>query len=240
MTSSNEDPDRIRREIEHTQAQVGRDVDALAEKVTPGRIVERRVGRVRSTAARWRDRVMGSAPGPVHAGRDLGSPSDAWGAVRDRAGDLQQRAGEAVSNATSTGGGAVQQAASTAGSVLQQAPQVARQQAQGNPLAAGLIAFGAGWLVSSLLPATAREQRLAEQAYEQGRDRARELAPVAQQVAGEVRENLRGPAQEAVESVRSTATEGGQTVADEAKSAGGQVRDRAQDAAGTVRGQASR
>lgn len=236
MTSSTDDPDRIRREIEHTQARVGRDVDALTEKVTPGRIVERRVGRVRSTAARWRERVMGSAPGTAHTGRNGGAPGDTWNDVRERAGDMQQRAGETVANATSTAGGAVQQAASTAGSALQQAPQVARQQAQGNPLAAGLIAFGAGWLVSSLLPATAREQRLAEQ----GRDRARELAPVAGQVAGEVRENLRGPAQEAVESVKSTAAEGGQTVAEEAKSAGGQVRDRAQGAAGTVRGQASR
>ena len=240
MTSRTDDPDRIRREIEHTQARVGRDVDALTEKVTPGRIVERRVGRVRSTAARWRDRVMGSAPGTAHTGPNGGAPGDPWNDVRERAGDVQHRAGEAVANATSPAGGAVQQAASSAGSALQQAPQVARQQAQGNPLAAGLIAFGAGWLVSSLLPATAREQRLAEQAYEQGRDRARELAPVAEQVAGDVRENLRGPAQEAVESVKSTAAEGGQTVAEEAKSAGGQVRGRAQGAAGTVRGQASR
>jgi hypothetical protein len=41
------------------------------------------------------------------------------------------------------------------------------------------------------------------------------VAPVAQQVAGEVKENLREPAQQAVESVKSTAQDPGQTVAEE-------------------------
>jgi uncharacterized protein YjbJ (UPF0337 family) len=236
MTSS-QDPDRTRQEIERTQTHLGRDVDALTEKVTPGRVVERRVNRVRNTASRWRDTVMGTAPG--RAAQRLGSPGEVKDEIRDRAGSVQHRAGEAVSNAASTASGAAQQAASTAGSVLQQAPQVARQQAQGNPLAAGLIAFGIGWLVSSILPATAREQRLAEQAYDTGREKAQELAPVAQQVSGEVRDNLREPAQQAVESVKSTATEGGQAVAQEAKAAGEQVRDRTQDAASTVREQAT-
>lgn len=246
MTSS-QDPEQIRQEIERTQANLGRDVDALTGKVTPGRIVERRVNRVRSTASRWRDAVMGSAPS---TGGHGGGASEAWSGVRDRAGDVQQRAGEAVSQAASTASGTVQQAASTTGatvqqaastaaSALQEAPQVARRQAQGNPLAAGLIAFGVGWLVSSLIPATSREQRAAEQAYEAGREKARDLAPAAQQVAGEVRDNLREPAQQAAESVRQTATEGGRTVAEEARSAGTDVRDRAQDAAGSVRGHAT-
>jgi hypothetical protein len=54
----------------------------------------------------------------------------------------------------------------------------------GNPLAAGLIAFGAGWLVSSLLPATRREQELADQAKQVAQEK---VQPVAQQVAAEVR-----------------------------------------------------
>lgn len=41
MTSA-ENPDRIRAEIERTQAHLSRDVDAFTEKVSPGRIVERR------------------------------------------------------------------------------------------------------------------------------------------------------------------------------------------------------
>ena len=41
------DPDQIRRDIDRTQAHLSSDVDALTEKVTPSRIVERRVGRPR-------------------------------------------------------------------------------------------------------------------------------------------------------------------------------------------------
>jgi hypothetical protein len=55
----------------------------------------------------------------------------------------------------------------------------------GNPLAAGLIAFGAGWLVASLLPATEPEQQVAWQA----RDLAAEkVGPVAQQLGQTGRE----------------------------------------------------
>ena len=61
MTSA-DDPDQIRREIERTQRQISHDVDLLTEKVTPGKIVERRVGRVRGAAGRWKDAVMGSDP----------------------------------------------------------------------------------------------------------------------------------------------------------------------------------
>jgi len=41
------EPERIRREIEGTQRSLSTDVNALTEKVTPGRIVERRIGRMR-------------------------------------------------------------------------------------------------------------------------------------------------------------------------------------------------
>ena len=38
------------------------------------------------------------------------------------------------------------------------AKSAVRRQARGNPLVAGLVAFGAGWLVSSLIPATSAER----------------------------------------------------------------------------------
>ena len=103
-------------------------------------------------------------------------------------------------------------------------------------LAAGLIAFGAGWLISSLLPATQREQQLAGQA----KDAAQEnLQPIAQQVATEVKENLQPVAQQAVESVKATAQDAGQTVFEEGRSATQDVQGRAQDAADNVRGSAT-
>ena len=47
MTSS--DPDIIRRQIEDTRRELSYDVDALNEKVNPTRVMDRRVGRAKST-----------------------------------------------------------------------------------------------------------------------------------------------------------------------------------------------
>jgi hypothetical protein len=234
--TSASDPDQIRREIEQTQANLSFDVDALTEKVTPSRIVERRVGRARSTAARWKDKVMGSNP---ISGSYSGTHGADGGGVREGL----QSAADTVSDRASSTAAAVSDRASSAtttvSDAVQEAPHAARRQTQGNPLAAGLIAFGTGWLVSSLLPATRREQQLAGQAKEVAQETAQAVAPTVRQAAEEVKENLREPAEQAVESVKSTATDAGQTVADEGKAAAGHVQDRAQDAAGTVRGHAT-
>jgi hypothetical protein len=239
VTTASDDPEQIRREIERTQANLGQHVDALTEKVTPGKIVERRVDRARDAATRLRDRVMGSNPVQVSS-HAAGGVRSATSDATDRVSSTASAVASTAQDAASTAAGAVQDAASTAAGAVQDAPQALRRQTRGNPLAAGLIAFGAGWLVSSLLPASRREQELADQAKQQAKQVAQEkVARAAQQVAGEVKENLREPAQQAVESVKSTAQDAGQTVVEEGKSAAQDVQGRAQDAAGTVRGSTS-
>jgi len=197
-----DDPDQLRREIEATQARLSNDVNAVSDKVSPARVVGRRVDRVKATAGRVRESVMGSDPG--------GSLSDGFsGSISDT----------------------VSGTASDAAHAVQGAPMKARQQARGNPVAAGLIAFGAGWLVASLLPASRREQELAEKAKDHASELGQPLADAAKQVAGELRE----PAREAVEAVRSSAQDAGQTVADDGRAAVGQVKDQATDSVDTVR-----
>jgi len=198
------EPDRIRREIEGTQRNLSTDVNALTEKVSPGRIVERRVGRVRAAFGNAKERVMGTADHHVSAAGD--------------------KVGEVASTA--------QDKVSSAADAVSEAPQQIRRGTQGNPLAAGLIAFGAGWLVSSLLPASEPERKLASQATDLARE---QLAPVAQHAAEELKENLREPAQQAMESVKSEAADSASTVQEEARSATGDVTDRAQEAQQNVR-----
>jgi hypothetical protein len=230
VTTAN-DPEQIRLEIERTQAALSQDVDALTEKVTPGKIVERRLDRARDTAIRVKDKVMGS--NPTYPGdHDGGGARAAAARAADRVSGTASSAAASVQDATSTAAGAVQDAASSAADAVQETPRAVRRQTRGNPLAAGLIAFGAGWLVSSLLPASRREQELADQAKQVAQEK---VQPVLQQVASEVGDNLREPAQQAVESVRTTAQDAGQTVADEGRSAAQDVSGRAQDATGTVR-----
>ena len=245
MTTSS-DPEQIRREIERTQASLSQDVDALTEKVTPGKIVERRVDRARDTATRLKDKVMGS--NPTNSGHHIGGGVSATasqaadrvsGTASSAASSVQGAASSAASSvqgAASTAAGAVQDAASSAAGAVQDAPQAIRRQTRGNPLAAGLIAFGAGWLVSSLLPASRREQELADQTKQVAQEK---VQPVLQQVAGEVKENLAGPAQDAVESVKLTAQDAKDTVAEEGRAAKDNVAGRTQDAAGTVRSSSS-
>ena len=226
------DPDQIRRDIEHTQLALSTDVDALTEKVTPSRIAQRRVDRVRGTARGWKDRVMGSEPlsSATVSGRYGSGPS-----VSDRAQHLAGSASDRISDTAQSAASTVSDTASTVGDAVHQTPQALVRQTRGNPLAAGLIAFGAGWLVSSLLPASQREQELAAQAKQHASEIGQPLLDAAKDAAAEMRDNLQEPAQQAVESVRATATDAGQTVTEETRSAAHDVQDHAQNAVGTVR-----
>ena len=185
------DPEQIRREIERTRLELSDNVNALGDKVNPGSIAKRQVGRVRGAATSVKEAVMGSA-----------------------------------ADAADTG----QQVATTMGDAVTNAPNAVARKAQGSPIAAGLIAFGAGLLVSSLLPASRVEQQAAEKVKETAQPMVDDLTDTAKEVAG----NLKEPAQQALEEVKSTATDAATTVKDEATSAADDVKSQAQDSKDTV------
>lgn len=182
-------PDEIRANIERTRQELGSDVDALADKVTPSKIVDRQMGKVRGAFTSVRERVMGSAD---DAGSTLSDAGDRVTEVKDRA--------------------------------------IAK--AEGNPLAVGLMAFGAGLLIASLVPASSKEQQLAKTV----KDQAQPLLDEVTDVAKEVGEHLKEPAQASVESVRETARESVAVVKDEAQTAAGEVTDQAQQARENIAG----
>jgi ElaB/YqjD/DUF883 family membrane-anchored ribosome-binding protein len=215
MTSS--DPDVIRRQIEDTRRELSYDVDALNEKVNPTRVMDRRVSAAKGRVGRMKERVMGSAQDTRYSAQGMASSA-------------QGRASEMASNAA----GSVQDAASSAASAVQQAPDTVIRQAQGNPLAAGLIAFGVGWLVSSLLPVSEKETQLAQQAESTVREHKDTLLEPAKQAAQEMGEQLKPAAQQAVEEVRSTAQDAAATVKDEGQSAAQDVKGQAQQSKETV------
>ena len=200
------DPEEIREEIRVTRGDLSSNVNALADSVKPGNVAKRQAGKVRNAATSTKDRIMGSAP-------DLGPAKDHAGStltgVRSSVSDAAGGAGEAV-----------------AGS-----PELVRTKTQGNPLAAGLIAFGAGLLVASLIPSTEREQQAAAAVKDNIEPLKDEVTAAARQAA----DHLREPAQEAVASVKQTATDAVQNTKQEGTSAAQQVKGDAQDAAGTVR-----
>ena len=96
--------------------------------------------------------------------------------------------------------------------------------AQGNPLAAGVIAFGAGWLISSILPASRPEQELAGKVKDKAADMSGPVREQAKAAGQEMAANLKEPAREAAEQVKSIATGAGTTISEEARQSAEDIR----------------
>ncbi|GLY18108.1 DUF3618 domain-containing protein [Kineosporia rhizophila] len=214
-TPRNETPEEIRARIENTRQELSTDVNTLAETVRPSNVAKRQADKARDAVGSVRDRVMGTAGTAKE--KVMGSASSAGNSASSTLGDARSAVGSAASSSQE----AVASAAATSQEAIAAAPGAVKARTEGNPLAAGLIAFGAGMLLGSLLPATRKE----EEAVAALKENASTLTGPASEVAQEVGQHLRESAQEAAESVRSTAGEAAQTVKDEAASAGQDVKD---------------
>ena len=158
----------LRQDIERIRDDLDTTLDALGNRVSPRQIAQRRKAAVRGRVTRVRTAVMGSA-------QDSGSAAS--GQARQVAGSVQEGA---------------QQVAGRAADQVRQAPEMIQQQTQGNPLAAGLVAFGAGLLLATLFPPTEAEQRAAgavqervEPLKDQALEAGREVKDHLQESAGE-------------------------------------------------------
>jgi ElaB/YqjD/DUF883 family membrane-anchored ribosome-binding protein len=127
-------------------------------------------------------------------------------------GDRLQSAKESTADAATHARDRVAHAGERAQESAHGAVSGVREQTEGNPLAAGLVAFGIGWLVSSLMPASDAETNAAQRAGEA----AGPVVEQAKQAVQEVGQELQGPAQDAAQ----------------------QIKERAQDAAGSVKEEA--
>lgn len=209
-----EESEQLRREIDRTRAELGTDVDALTEKVSPSRVVGRRVDRTKDAIGGLKEKVMGGTS------------------------DATSSAGGTLSGAASSVQGGVHNATSTVGDTASTAAVKTKQAAKGNPLAAGVVAFGLGWLVSSLLPASQKERELAHQMKDQAQPAVQAAGQQAGQLLSEVKDNLQEPAQQAVQSVKETATDAADTLKGDAQSAASDVKSQAQDSGQQLREQA--
>ncbi len=197
-----ENPDVIRADIEATRARLGTNVDAVADKVTPSHIVQRQTDRVKENV---KDAVFGVK-------------EKVMGAADHTAGN--------VHSATGTAGAHL----SDAGAAIGDAPAQVKTKTQGNPLAAGLIAFGAGLLVSSLIPASQKEREAADALKTAAEPLTTELTEAAKHVA----EGLKEPAQAAMENVKATAADATEHVKAEGQGAVADVKDRTAEAKDNV------
>lgn len=139
------------------------------------------------------------------------------GSIRDKVMGSASNAGGSLSDTASSATGAVSDTTSGAISGLE-------ARTQGNPLAAGVVAFGAGMLISALIPASEREsqaaQRLTEVAKEQGQPLIDEAKSVGEEMATELKES----ASESARQVQATAQGSVETVKQEGQSSAQTVR----------------
>lgn len=147
--------------------------------------------------------------------------------VRDAAGSVKDSIFGSAEQAADAGHRTIESVGDSAAG----APTAVRRRTQGSPVAAGLIAFGAGLLLSSLLPATRVEQEAAEAVKDTAEPVLHELADAAKQTA----ESLKEPAAAAVDEVKTTATEAGQAIREDSSSAVDEVKAQAADSRERVR-----
>lgn len=181
-------------EIAGTRQNLASDLDALQDRVSPSAIMERRKAAAKGRLRGMKERVMGSA--------------------QDVAGGTRSGVSSGVSGVQSGMQSGVQGAKDTAG----EAVDTARERFEGSPLAAGLVAFGAGLVISALLPASEKEARAGAQLVEQAQDRAQPMMEEAKAAGQEMGQRLASSAAEAAQEVKQTAVEGAQNVRSEGQS----------------------
>jgi hypothetical protein len=195
-------------------------VEDVKERVSPARLARRGTDNVLHRLHDVRLSVMGSDDeGDDEVTQSNGSTRTRIGnrtrALEEGASDARQRASDATGRAG--------EAASTVVEKAKMAPETVARSAKGNPLVAGLLVFGGGYLVASRLRPTDRERTLAErakerlepvkqQALEAGRSMADEIKSVAEGGIGTatvraVRSEVRQRAADAAETVKEKATE---------------------------------
>lgn len=204
---SQQNPEEIRAEIEATRARLSADVDAVTEKVTPENVVDRQKNKARNKIQGVRESIMGSADDARVAGHHAAHD------LRDEASYRMDQAGNAVSDA----------------------PAAAKAKTRGNPLAAGLIALGAGWLVGSLLPSSKKEQELVADAADRVQPHVQSAVDSTKEAAQDIAQDLKEPAKEAAQSVKETAQSGAEEVKSQGQREADQLKGSAQNSAKNVK-----
>lgn len=184
----------LRADIEQRRERMSGTVDAIEDRVMPGRIIGRRKNAARNWMDRTRGRVMGT---PHRMAAHLPSPE-----IADKASSGAHQVAETISSA----------------------PEQLVAQTRGAPLIAGGIAFGVGAMLALVLPESEAEIHLGEQVQPQveavtdaAKDAAQQTLAATKESAQESVGELTETAAEHAQEMRDTAKSAGQDVAETAK-----------------------
>jgi len=172
----------LKQQAGEQRAQMGDTLEAIGDRLSPERIIERRKAAVGQRFRRVKDTVMGSP------GYQEQMPQK----MRERTGEMMHSATEAVRSAPST----------------------LADQARGNPIAVGFVAFGAGMLLATVMPKSETESRLMQEAQPQMQGAMSELKDAGRELAGGMQEHAR----EAGEQIKEAGSEAASNVKGQAQS----------------------
>ena len=144
-------------------------------------------------------------------------------AAKDRMRKVQQRVMGSVHDTRNTTASGMSSASGSA----QSAVGSAQEKYDGAPLAAGLVAFGAGMVVAALIPASEKEAVAAGKVVDAAKEHGQPLLEEAKGQAQQVAQQAAQLAGEAAQEVKDTATQSAERVRSEGQSAATAVRDEA-------------
>lgn len=211
----------IRRDIARTRGEMSETIEALEQRmaetkesvidrVSPKRIWERKTEGVRSTL----DEVSASITGRTRR-------------MENQVVRKKSRMQEKVQ-------GLSDQAGDNAGAMSEQArkaPSALRERAEDYPIAAALVAVGAGFALAKMLPPTELERQAAERIQSELQPLKEQATHAGREVAGELKQSAQGT----MEELKGQASEAAQQVKEEAQSSTAQVKGKAQDASTEVK-----
>jgi hypothetical protein len=195
--------EELRRDIAQTRSELSGTLDAIGDRVSPGRILERKRNKLSEGVRAVKDRVMGSAADTGHT-------------VTNTAHGLTNAASDKVH-------GLADAATSMPGTV--------KQQAQGAPMAAGAIAFGIGFLFAAAIPASRTEKDLSGQLLEKAEplkelasEVGHDMVDTLKEPAAEAVAEVKAAATDAAKQVSHSAADAAHDTAEQAKTAAQNVK----------------
>lgn len=204
--------EQLRDDAARQRQAIAQDFENVGDRVSPGRIAERRRAVIVQRVGKLRNSVFGTPDPRGQAARR--PPSDGRSSRESDDGSLQDKADGAID------------------SLKDRTPDSATDFAQGNPMAAGLIGLGIGLLAATLLPESREEQRIADEAQGTLDSLAEDLAASGREAA----DNLKPAAQEAAQQVKESARDSAESVKGEAKTAAQDVKDEAEQQRNQING----
>ena len=179
-----QDTEQLKREIEVTRSDMADTLDAIGDRVSPGRVAQRQKNKVVGAVRSVKDRVMGTAQ--------------------------ETQSHLAHSAACDTVAGAAEQTTDA----VKNLPDAVVHRTEGAPMVAGALAFGVGFLVAAAMPASESEKEMSAKVMQTLEPVKQEVVGAAQDMAQNLKQPAMEAAQTVKDAAAEGAQAVGSTVRD--------------------------